>query len=203
MVELDFWQTLTIVITPIIIGAISTHFLSRSWQKYQHKISLKQELIDLYNQSTTSLRSKQIMIINDILNSLAGDLETNDELLSKGSVRSKINFPDYPVKELEERFMPRYSELTDDVIKAGNKRSVFKIRLKLYTDDSSIDEELSELTKNTLQHRMQIRNLLHAKNITELIKIIDNINQLSDDYTIKSKDFSKKLVNMKIKDIIV
>lgn len=203
MVELDFWQTLVIVVSPIIIGAISTHVLSRSWQKYQQKITMKQELIDLYHQSIFSLRAKQLFLINEIADSVAGNLETTDELLERSSVRSQIHFPENPEKELQEKFMPQYIGLKDMTSNASEQRNLFKIRLKLYTDDPTILDDLTELTRNNIRHRISIKNLINSKNSNEFRDNLNKINELAEKFTKQAVLFSKKLINTKIKDIVV
>lgn len=203
MVELDFWQILTIVLSPIVIGAISTHILSRSWQKYQQKISMKRELINLYSESTSSLRTMQISLINEIANSVTGDIITTDELIEKGKVQAYIIFPNNPKEELQQKFLPQYLELRNNVTKAGIKRSLFKIHLKLYTDDEKIISDLDDITKNNLRHRTLIKNLINSNNSIEFKNNLDEINKLIEEYRTKSSIFSNKLVNMKIKNVIV
>ena len=105
MAELGFWETLIIVISPVIIGAISTRFLSRSWQVYQHKIKLKQELIDLYNESTVSLRSSQVSLVADIAKTFAKDFSTSDSDRT-GVYSTPLFFPIILKKNLRKFFYP-------------------------------------------------------------------------------------------------
>ena len=203
MVELDFWQMLTIVLSPIIIGAISTHVLSRSWQKYQQKITMKQELINLYSESIVSLRFTQILLIYEINSSISIDIHTTDELSEQGRAQAKISFPKNPQVELYDKFQPQYIELKDLVSKAGIKRSLLRMRLKLYTDDDTFETKLKELAQNNIKHRIAISKLINSKDSSEFKNTSNEINKITDEFTEKSKVFSTKLVKTKIKDIVV
>lgn len=199
MVELGFWETLVIVISPVIIGAISTHFLSRSWRVYQHKIRLKQELIDLYNESTVSLRSNQVALVAEIGKTFS--IETIPEDGSR--VISTGFFPNNPKEELEKVFFPKYIELTKLVTKATDKGNLLTIRLGLYTDDKTILELFSEVMTNNFKHRIEIGNLIKSKNKEQFLTVMNRINELSDDLKPKAQKLTSSFVGLKIKNIPV
>ena len=203
IVNENFLQTLITVISPIIIGAFSTHALSKSWQNHKHKITLKQELINLYNESVFSLKIKQTMTVNDIAESVSDNLETHDELLENFQVESKMNFPEDPSKDLEEKFMPNYQKLLKIAEDSAIRRSLFKTRLELYTKDKSIMKDLDNITKLNFQHRVLIQNLIKSKDKEEFKKTIDKINQISIKSSERSTEFMRKLIKVKIKNISV
>ncbi len=202
MVELGFWETLIIVITPIIIGAISTHFLSRSWQVYQHKIRLKQELIDLYNESTVSLSSSQVSLVAEISKTFTRESRVDDE--SDGStVIGKVVFPNNPKEELEKIFFPKYIELSKLVPKADDKRNLLTIRLGLYTDNKTIFKQLQEVTENIFKQRIEIGNLIQSKNQEEFLTILNKIYDIRKNLKPKAQKLTSSFVGLKIKNIPV
>lgn len=199
MAELGFWETLIIVITPIIIGAISTHFLSRSWQVSQHKIKLKQELIDLYNESTVSLRSSQISLVAEISKTFT-EFSTYNES-DRSMVKASLVFPNNPKEELEKVFFPKYIELSKLVPKTDDKRNLLTIRLSLYTDNKTIFKKLEEVTDNNFKHRIEIGNLIKSKTPDEFLTVLNKINDISDNLKPKAKELTSSFVGLKIKTI--
>ena len=200
MAELGFWETLIIVIAPIIIGAISTHFLSRSWQVYQHKIKLKQELIDLYNESTVSLWSSQISLVAEILKTFTRGFSTYDES-DISSVKSNLVFPNNPKEELEKVFFPKYIELSKLIPKTDDKRNLLTIRLGLYTDNKTIFKQLEEITVNIFKHRIEIGNLIQSKTLEDFLTVLNKINDIRDNLKPKAKELTSSFVGLKIKTI--
>ncbi len=203
MVELGFWETLVIVIFPIIVGAISTHFLSRGWQNYQHKLTLKQELIVLYNESIFSLKSAQTGLVNEILDSVTSTIEINEEKLKKLRVEGRLQFPDNPKEKIEDQFIEQYRELNRLAIKIGSKRSLLSIRLRLYTNDETMVSELGNLVRINIRHRTEIKNLILAKTKEEFLSVVDKINEIKDKYRSDFQNFQEKLIKLKIKKITV
>ena len=197
MVELGFWETLAIVISPIIVGAVSTHFLSRGWQNYQHKIALKQELIVLYNESIFSLKNAQTGLVREIMDSVTGTVETSDELLKTAQVKAMLQFPDNPKEKIEDQFFQQYLELNRMAVEAGNKRSLLSIRLRLYTEDKTITEELKNLTRINIRYRIEIKNLIQAKSKDEFLSAAKRIIGIYKKYNPDFKKYQEKLIKLK------
>jgi len=201
--ENEFFKDIILISIPTVIGLFVSKYAPSQWQKYRQKISMKRELINLFSESTTSLRSYQISLVRDISDSLSYHLSTTDKLIEKGIVQSDMIFPENPVDELQNKFHSQFLELIHKATEASIKRNLFKINLKLYTDDPKINSALNDLTQNNSLQRMYIKNLIYSQNIEEFIKISNGIRELSEEFTKKSDDFSTILVNMKIKKINV
>lgn len=201
MVELGFWETLVIVISPIIVGAVSTHFLSRSWQEYQHKITLKRELIDLFNQSIVVLDDTQISFVSEIVKTFATKSTVEGSAINL--VEAEINFPENPKEKLEDVFYPKYIELSQLIKDTDGKRSKLTMLINLYTDNKEILQQITQLTAIIFKHRIEISNLIKSKSIDEFLISLEKINNISDEIKPIAQQTMSSFTELKIKKIPV
>jgi len=199
---MSFWESILLIIIPIISGALSTYFLSHSWQNYKYKISLKQELLYSFNNSINRIRSLETSIIVNIIEyySAGQDFEN---ILDKGEFIISVSFPSEKDKQPKNIFLKEYDELIRHYSDYKINAKLFKSKLRLYTLDDELLTQFKKIENNLLFFRVMIRKTVYSELKPEFID-----NYMSCHKTQKNLDelihnFEQKLVNTQIRKILV
>jgi len=89
----DFWESLAMVVIPILVGGGLTYRLSHSWQSYRYKIDIKKQLMIAFHEYVYVNHYRQELFMRQYLEKYSKD-ENLDELLTIGNIQHTIEIPE-------------------------------------------------------------------------------------------------------------
>ena len=202
MVEFGFWETLAIVIAPVITGAIATHYLTQGWQKYQLKIKLKQEVLELF-----LISGKRSYVIQDMFSRKLAQHYGRAELPMNKKTHDIIYlFDEFPKGESEQpavvfkdEFENFHTELQE--IRFNGENLISKLRL--YYKNETLEVDYEKIRSQSGICAQQIRKSVNATTRDEFLVGINNFHEESKELINLIKNFEQEIIEEKITDINV
>lgn len=197
--ENEFFKDIIMIAIPSLIVLFASNWVSNQWQIRKAKIANKKELLNGYVNSI----KRPIMLIDmfvyqvQMSYSLPGSLHYKET----GAVTRTVDFDatDTPDK----RFKDEFERLNTQLAKIRFESNLFLTSSRLYLRDESLEEEYN-LLHNKIGHlRTILYDIMDSKTKDDLI---ENMKKYRENFKLiksKIKDFEKKLVLIRIKDVLV
>lgn len=202
MVEFGFWETLVIVIAPVITGAIATHYLTQGWQKYQLKIKLKQEVLELF-----LISGKRSFVIQDTFTRKLGQHYGSTEFPMNKKTQEIIHILDeFPKEESEqpaEVFKKEYENFRTELHEVRFNGENLISKLRLYYKNKTLEGDFEKIRSQSGICTQQIRKTVNATTKDEFLDAINNFHDESKELRNLIKNFEQKIIEEKITDINV
>jgi len=192
-----------LVVAPIIIGAVVTHLLTKTWQDYKHKINLKDDILKSFQESAWNIHNLQIAFMLKIVRKYLANnsLEAIEDIKFTTDM---LEFPDKKSEDIPEIFFKNDLKTLQDKIDNGRYLShIFVSKMQLYLDDGKMFVKYQKIRDDARILSDILLLIFKSKLVSEFARNIDDFNKKRACVRNDIVKFEKTLVDSKIRKIPV
>ena len=198
----DFIQSIILILIPVIAVAVTSKWLTNSWQIRNEKVRIKREVLAEFEES-----SKRLVILMDTFvrfivrqYSSYGGVQNKME---NGNVELSIVFPNGPKDQPFLKFANEYEKHEQYCNETRFTSNRFLSSIRLYYRNKELETEINELDARISSAMVSIEQLVRSKNGQEFIGFYEAYTKKFNEIRELVKGFESKLVDAKLHKVTV